>query len=44
MCNLYSITTNQDAIRRLFVVSLDSAGNLASMPLVFPDYAAPVVS
>jgi putative SOS response-associated peptidase YedK len=43
MCNLYSITTNQDAIRRLFGVSLDSTGNLASMPGVFPDYEAPVV-
>jgi putative SOS response-associated peptidase YedK len=43
MCNLYSITTNQDAIRRLFGVTLDSAGNLPSMPGVFPDYEAPVV-
>jgi putative SOS response-associated peptidase YedK len=43
MCNLYSITTNQEAIRRLFGVTVDSAGNLASMPGVFPDYEAPVV-
>jgi putative SOS response-associated peptidase YedK len=43
MCNLYSITTNQDAIRRLFGVTVDSAGNLPSMPGVFPDYEAPVV-
>src|SRR5258707_6307155 len=43
MCNLYSITTNQDAIRRLFGVTADSAGNLSSMPGVFPDYEAPVV-
>jgi putative SOS response-associated peptidase YedK len=43
MCNLYSITKNQDAIRRLFDVTLDSAGNLPSMPAVFPDYEAPVV-
>jgi putative SOS response-associated peptidase YedK len=42
MCNLYSITTNQDAIRRLFGISLDSAGNLGGMPGVFPDYEAPV--
>jgi putative SOS response-associated peptidase YedK len=42
MCNLYSITTNQDAIRRLFGISLDSTGNLAGMPGVFPDYEAPV--
>jgi putative SOS response-associated peptidase YedK len=43
MCNLYSITQNQEAIRRLFNVPLDSAGNLPSMPGVFPDYAAPVI-
>ena len=43
MCNLYSITTNQDAIRRLFAVTRDMAGNLPSMPGVFPDQEAPVV-
>ena len=43
MCNLYSITTNQDAIRRLFAVTSDMAGNLPSMPGVFPDQEAPVV-
>jgi putative SOS response-associated peptidase YedK len=43
MCNLYSITTSQDAIRRLFGVASDSAGNLPPMPGVFPDYPAPVV-
>lgn len=43
MCNLYNITKSQDAIRRLFGVTLDSAGNLPSMPGVFPDYEAPVV-
>jgi putative SOS response-associated peptidase YedK len=43
MCNLYSITKNQDAIRRLFRVTRDSAGNLSPMPGVFPDYPAPVV-
>jgi putative SOS response-associated peptidase YedK len=43
MCNLYSITQNQEAIRRLFNVPLDSAGNLPSMPGVFPDYEAPVI-
>jgi putative SOS response-associated peptidase YedK len=43
MCNLYSITKNQDAIRRLFGVTLDHAGNLPSMPGVFPDYEAPVI-
>src|ERR1700712_2668363 len=43
MCNLYSITTSQEAIRRLFGVARDSAGNLPIMPGVFPDYEAPVV-
>jgi putative SOS response-associated peptidase YedK len=43
MCNLYSITKNQDAIRQLFKVQRDSAGNLPSMPGVFPDYEGPVV-
>jgi putative SOS response-associated peptidase YedK len=43
MCNLYSITKNRDAMRRLFNVVKDSVGNLASMPGVFPDYEAPLV-
>jgi putative SOS response-associated peptidase YedK len=43
MCNLYSMTTNQAAIRDLFKVTKDSAGNLPPMPGVFPDYPAPVV-
>jgi len=43
MSNLYSITKNQDAIRRLFRVTHDSAGNMPPMPGVFPDYPAPVV-
>jgi putative SOS response-associated peptidase YedK len=43
MCNLYSITQNQEAIRRLFNVPLDNTGNLPSMPGVFPDYEAPVI-
>jgi hypothetical protein len=32
MCNLYSITKNQAAIRDLFKVARDSAGNLPPMP------------
>jgi putative SOS response-associated peptidase YedK len=43
MCNLYSITTNQDAIRRLFKALNSHVGNLAPMPGVFPDYPAPIV-
>jgi putative SOS response-associated peptidase YedK len=43
MCNLYSVTKSQDAIRRLFGAAFDSTGNLPSMPSVFPDQDAPVV-
>jgi putative SOS response-associated peptidase YedK len=43
MCNLYSITTNQEAIRALFRVMNRYVGNLPPMPGVFPDYPAPVV-
>lgn len=43
MCNLYSITKGQQAIREFAGATLDATGNLASMPGVFPDYAAPVV-
>jgi hypothetical protein len=38
MCTLYSVTTNQDAIKALFRVTRDSAGNLPSMPSVFTDW------
>jgi hypothetical protein len=40
MRSLYSITRSQDAIRRLFSITRDSAGNLPSMPGRFP-YQAP---
>ena len=43
MCNLYSITTNQEAIRALFRVVDRYVGNLAPIPGVFPDYPAPVI-
>ena len=43
VCNLYSITTNQEAIIRLFRVMNRYVGNLAPMPGVFPDYSAPVI-
>jgi hypothetical protein len=32
MCNPYSITKSQDAIRRLFGVTRDHAGNLPPLP------------
>src|SRR4029077_9110987 len=43
MCNLYSIITNQEAMRRVFRVKRDRAGNLPSLPGIFPDQLAPVV-
>jgi putative SOS response-associated peptidase YedK len=43
ICNLYSITTNQEAIRALFRVMNRYVGNLPPMPGVFPDYPAPIV-
>lgn len=42
MCNLYSMTKNVDAIRQLFG-GRNSAGNVPSLPGIFPDYSAPVV-
>jgi putative SOS response-associated peptidase YedK len=43
MCNLYSITRSQDAMRRLFAISRDLTGNLPPIPGVFADYLAPIV-
>jgi putative SOS response-associated peptidase YedK len=45
MCNLYSMTTNVEAIRRLFSVdpSHDRTGNLPPLPGIYPDYPAPIV-
>ena len=43
MCNLYSITKGQQAIRELARAMRDAAGNLPALPGVFPDYAAPIV-
>ncbi len=43
MCNLYSITRGQEAMRRLFAIEHDAAGNLAALPGVFPDAVAPIV-
>jgi putative SOS response-associated peptidase YedK len=43
MCNLYSMTKGQAAIRALFNVARDSVGNLPPMPGIFPDYPAPIV-
>ncbi len=43
MCNLYSVTTNQSAIRDLFAVKRDRAGNLPPLPAIFPDQMAPII-
>ena len=43
MCNLYNVTTNQEAIRRLFRIDLDNIGNLEPSIDVYPDRPGPVV-
>ena len=43
MCNLYAMTGNQAAIRRLFRVDHDLTGNLPPLPAIYPDSLAPVV-
>lgn len=43
MCNLYSLTKGQAAIRALTRAMVDRTGNLPPMPGIFPDYAAPIV-
>ncbi|GGH63597.1 SOS response-associated peptidase [Frigidibacter albus] len=50
MCNLYSQTKSQDAMRHVFDAVLeavealdDSAGNLPPMPGIYPDYTAPIL-
>ncbi len=39
MCNLYSVTKGQAAIRDLFRAKHDRAGNLPLFPAIFPHYA-----
>ena len=43
MCNLYSATTNQEAIRALARIMTDRTGNMPPLPGIFPDYQAPIV-
>ena len=43
MCNLYSITKGQAAIREFTRAMRDTTGNLPPLPGIFPDYLAPVV-
>ena len=43
MCNLYSMTKGQQAIRELSRAMRDTTGNLPLLPGIFPDYPAPIV-
>jgi putative SOS response-associated peptidase YedK len=44
MCNLYSMTSSQDAIRNIARAMEDRTGNQPPLPAIFPDRAAPVVA
>lgn len=43
MCNLYSMTKGQAAIRAMAKAMKDRTGNLPPLPGIFPDYSAPIV-
>jgi putative SOS response-associated peptidase YedK len=43
MCNLYSLTKGQAAIRDWFRASHDRTGNLPLFPGIFPDQMAPII-
>ncbi len=43
LCNLYSVTKGQQAIRELAGAMRDRTGNLPPLSGIFPDYAAPIV-
>ena len=43
MCNLYSMTSNREAIRRLFKAGWDRTGNQPPMPGIYPDNLAPII-
>ena len=43
MCNLYSVTKGQAAIREFTRAMQDTTGNLPPLPGIFPDQMAPVV-
>lgn len=42
MCNLYSVTTNREAMRRVAQAFNDSIGNMPELPGIYPDYYAPI--
>jgi putative SOS response-associated peptidase YedK len=43
MCNLYSLSKGQAAIREMTRAMLDLTGNMPLLPGIFPDYSAPIV-
>lgn len=43
VCNLYSMTSSQQAIRDIAKAMIDKTGNLPALPGIFPDQSAPVV-
>ncbi|MFB2562412.1 SOS response-associated peptidase [Rhizobium sp. IMFF44] len=43
MCNLYNVTTNQEAIRHFTRAMIDSIGNLEPELDIYPDQMAPIV-
>ncbi len=43
MCNLYSVTKSQQAVRDLVKAIRDLTGNMPSLPAIFPNGRAPVV-
>jgi putative SOS response-associated peptidase YedK len=43
LCNLYSVTKGQQAIRELAGAMRDRTGNLPPLYGIFPDYSAPIV-
>jgi putative SOS response-associated peptidase YedK len=43
VCNLYSVTKGQAAIRELARAMSDRTGNMPPLPGIFPDYPAPIV-
>jgi putative SOS response-associated peptidase YedK len=43
LCNLYSLTKGQQAIRELAGAMSDRTGNLPPLLGIFPDYRAPIV-
>ncbi|MFS4438707.1 SOS response-associated peptidase [Paracoccaceae bacterium GXU_MW_L88] len=43
MCNLYSQTKAQDAMRQLFKGLVDRTGNLPALDKIYPDQLAPII-